>query len=82
MDIFSCGFLLPLKGKAVWNDTSLRLFILFKEVKFIMTLNLIFVTITIQKRNQSIEECIKEERISQLVDQYKMKYNEIFYRNI
>lgn len=47
-----------------------------------MTLNLIFVTITIQKRSRSIEDYVNEERIHQIVEQNKSKYSEIFYRNI
>ncbi|GIN85401.1 hypothetical protein J6TS2_17870 [Heyndrickxia sporothermodurans] len=47
-----------------------------------MTLNLIFFTITIQKRSRSIEDYVNEERILQIVEQNKSKYSEIFYRNI
>ncbi|MEK5523600.1 MULTISPECIES: YrzI family small protein [Heyndrickxia] len=45
-----------------------------------MTLNLIFITVTIKKRTKTIEECMNEERINKIIEQYKMKHNEIFTR--
>ncbi|MCM3237085.1 YrzI family small protein [Heyndrickxia oleronia] len=47
-----------------------------------MTLNLIFVTVTIKKRKQSLEACVHEQRINQIIDENKMKYCDLFYRNM
>lgn len=50
-----------------------------KEVNT-MTLNLIFITVTIKKGTKTIEECMNEERINKIIEQYKMKHTEIFTR--
>ncbi|QQZ10786.1 YrzI family small protein [Heyndrickxia vini] len=45
-----------------------------------MTLNLIFITVTIKKRNKTIQECLNEERVNKIIEQNKMKHIEIFTR--
>lgn len=46
-----------------------------------MTLNLIFVTITIKKRKKTTEEYLHEENISRIFEENKLKYSEILLRN-
>ncbi|MGE8206162.1 YrzI family small protein [Heyndrickxia sp. NPDC080065] len=47
-----------------------------------MTLNLLFITVTIQKRNKSIKESLQEARINEILEQNKMKHSDLFFRNI
>ncbi|MBS4173619.1 YrzI family small protein [Bacillus sp. FJAT-49736] len=46
-----------------------------------MTLNLIFVTVTIKKRRKTLEEYIYEENISKIYEEIKLKHCELLVRS-
>ncbi|PKR85160.1 YrzI family small protein [Heyndrickxia camelliae] len=46
-----------------------------------MTLNLIFITVTIKKRRKTTEEYLHEENIARIYEENKLKHSEILLRN-
>lgn len=66
-----------------WEYISLRLFCAFwqdmkEEVEYLMTLNILFLTVTIKKRHVSAEDIVREQMAKKIIEQNRDRQFSIY----
>ncbi|MEH6989029.1 YrzI family small protein [Cytobacillus firmus] len=66
-----------------WEYISLRLFYAFwqdmkEEVEYLMTLNILFLTVTIKKRHVSAEDVVREQMVKKIIEQNRDRQFSIY----
>ncbi|WP_251283658.1 YrzI family small protein [Cytobacillus sp. AMY 15.2] len=66
-----------------WEYISLRLFCAYRldmkeEVGYLMTLNILFLTVTIKKRQLSAEDVVREQMAKKIIDQNRDRQFSIY----